>query len=712
MAIAMFAALPTVAAHAAEPDPAISFEGAGWGHGVGMSQYGAYGRALEGQTYDAILMAYYTGATLGAIGVDVPDPGPLFTNVGSDMTSTVLTIVDGPTSPRTGMVITQRTGEEVLPTATLFTNDTVSIVDTTPDAGNPGGCVVTLTVSGVETVWESGTCDVSVQLANDGTEPEHLVSATNCRRETQCTYGYGTALHVVDNGSVQRTVHDCIVNCAIGLVYPGFDLVVESTLGEYVRGVAEVPYSWPTHALMTQAVAARSYAASFVVATDHTAAGCFCDVKNSSAFQVYAGWNNDWPSADRWREASTSTAGQVVAHPSAPDAGIVRAYYSSSNGGTSEWVKDKWGADLAYLVPVADPWSLVEANPLRSWTLNYPASRIVDVIWGIEADYRPTGAHVIDHNASGSAKTVRLTAEDENGSPVLTDVPSETLAPALGLYSWYFTIDDSSIDNGAPVITLLGEDPTEIPFGLPYVDAGATAIDDIEGDISAAIIVGGLPVDTSVPGDYVVTYDVSDGTGNSATQVTRTVTVAVENPSGTFLDDDDSIFEDDIEWLAKQAVTNGCGDDNYCPSDPVTRGQMAAFLKRALEDILDVDPGNAVDFTDTAGTTFESDIDWLSASGVTRGCGPDTYCPTNTVTRGQMAAFLHRAFIDLIPPPVATDHGFTDVDGHPLESDIQWLADTGITSGCAPDAYCPNAGVTRGQMAAFIHRAFDAAGLD
>jgi len=450
VAIAMFTVFPAVSAGAAEPEPSIEFQGAGWGHGVGMSQYGAYGRALEGHTYDTILEDYYEGAVKGTLGTDVVDPGLLFTNVGSEMTSTLLTVHDGPATPRTGMLFTRLTGGEPQPTATLFTGDTISIVDETPELGSPDGCVMTLTISGAVTVWESGICDVSVALTTGGAEPEHVVRATNCRRETQCTYGYGTALHVVDNGSDQRKVHDCIVDCAFGLVFQGFDLIVETTLDEYTRGIAEVPYSWPMDTLKAQAVAARSYAASFIVATDHTEAGCFCDVKNSSSYQVYAGWIGGWESNDRWIAAAAATTGEVMTHPAAPDAGIVRAYYSSSNGGTSEWVKDKWGSDLPYLVPVPDTYSLVSANPLRSWTFTRTADAVVDAIWGTSVDYTLTAAHVVDRNVSGSAKTVRFTAEKPDGSVVTKNVSSDEATSKFGLYSWYFDIDESGLNGSGP----------------------------------------------------------------------------------------------------------------------------------------------------------------------------------------------------------------------------------------------------------------------
>jgi hypothetical protein len=117
-------------------------------------------------------------------------------------------------------------------------------------------------------------------------------------------------------------------------------------------------------------------------------------------------------------------------------------------------------------------------------------------------------------------------------------------------------------------------------------------------------------------------------------------------PSDTFVDDDASIFEADIDKLAAAGVTRGCNppvNDRFCPDDFVTRGQMAAFLVRALDY---TDDGGGDLFTDDDGTTFETDIDKLGTAGVTRGCNPpvnDRFCPHDFVTRGQMAAFLHRA---------------------------------------------------------------------
>ena len=121
---------------------------------------------------------------------------------------------------------------------------------------------------------------------------------------------------------------------------------------------------------------------------------------------------------------------------------------------------------------------------------------------------------------------------------------------------------------------------------------------------------------------------------------------AAAGATGTFADDDNSIFEGDIEWLAGEGITNGCNpptNDQFCPDDNLTRGQLAAFLSAALGL---VDGSGADLFIDDDNSVFEGDIDRLGTAGITLGCNPpanDRFCPNDDVTRGQIAALLHRA---------------------------------------------------------------------
>ncbi len=137
---------------------------------------------------------------------------------------------------------------------------------------------------------------------------------------------------------------------------------------------------------------------------------------------------------------------------------------------------------------------------------------------------------------------------------------------------------------------------------------------------------------------------------------TRALDLPPADDSLDFVDDDGSIFESDIESLAAAGITRGCNppiNDRFCPKDVVTRDQMAAFFVRAL-NLPDEHP---VDFVDDDGNRFESEIERLAAADITRGCNPplnNRFCPTNEVTRGQMAAFFTRA-LDLPIPAVSPE---------------------------------------------------------
>ncbi|HYI67434.1 MAG TPA: S-layer homology domain-containing protein [Candidatus Limnocylindrales bacterium] len=228
--------------------------------------------------------------------------------------------------------------------------------------------------------------------------------------------------------------------------------------------------------------------------------------------------------------------------------------------------------------------------------------------------------------------------------------------------------------------------------------------DDLGDGISVAngnVVVGGYTAAEDFPTDDAIDTtcgpDASDDCGPDDlgnTIADGFVLVLAETP---FTDIGLSSFADEIGWLTDQGITHGCAPDRFCPKGIVTRGQMAAFLARALEL-----PASSTDhFTDDDGSTHEADINRLATAGITTGCAPGRFCPNGLVTRAQMASFLARA---LELPASSTDH-FTDDEGNTHEVDINRLATAGITAGCAPGRFCPSASVTREHMAAFLYRA-------
>ena len=198
-------------------------------------------------------------------------------------------------------------------------------------------------------------------------------------------------------------------------------------------------------------------------------------------------------------------------------------------------------------------------------------------------------------------------------------------------------------------------------------------------------------------------------------------TVTVLNPDTSFSSLDGAFFadfldvnaahpfHDFIEQNARHGVTAGCGAGLFCPSQPVSRGQMAVFLVRAGLGPDFLPPKAAGDlFVDvTCGSFAANEIELLVRLGVTAGCGGGAYCGSSPVTRAQMAVFLLKMLegAGYAPPPAQGI--FADVPAaDPFAPSIEELSSRGITAGCGGGNYCPGDSTTRGQMAVFLSRTF------
>jgi hypothetical protein len=152
-----------------------------------------------------------------------------------------------------------------------------------------------------------------------------------------------------------------------------------------------------------------------------------------------------------------------------------------------------------------------------------------------------------------------------------------------------------------------------------------------------------------------------------------------------------------VASLVSNGITQGCAPGRFCPSQRVTRAQLATFLARALE----LPPRDPAAFRDvTSAHPHAGAIGALSAAGVVNGCARDRFCPDDTVSRAQMASLLTRAFA-----LQRTDPDFVDVRrGTTHSREIGALARAEVTRGCAPRRYCPSGQVTRAEMASFLSR--------
>lgn len=165
-----------------------------------------------------------------------------------------------------------------------------------------------------------------------------------------------------------------------------------------------------------------------------------------------------------------------------------------------------------------------------------------------------------------------------------------------------------------------------------------------------------------------------------------------------------SQYKNYINKIYNMGITTGYTPTSYKPNYTITRGEMAVFLNRLAGSPGYKPPFNV--YTDVV--QYKNQILWLTATTVSNGTAPH-YNPNGAVTRGQMAAFLHRMAKVSGKAPSNAHYGspFKDIRGNMFANDIGWVYSQGITTGYTPTTYNPNGNVTRGEMAAFISRFYD-----
>ena len=262
----------------------ITFYGRGYGHGLGMSQYGARGRALAGQTAATILAHYYQGTTPATVSPSAP----------------VRVLVLGPSSPTASkpLVFHGR--------GAPFTID---------------GFSGTFPVGAQVTIWPSGSGFGLHVTSGGGTL---LLSKTTTAADLRIRSGADPGRIQVDSEPGAYDTYRGVIR-VLG-TSNGVVTVNEVGLDLYLLGVvpAEMPSGWPVEALKSQAIAARSYAEEHV----HVGIGAY-DLYDDTRSQVYRGSLGEVASTNA---AVSATAGDVLKSGSA----IINALYHSADGGATE----------------------------------------------------------------------------------------------------------------------------------------------------------------------------------------------------------------------------------------------------------------------------------------------------------------------------------------------------------------------------------------
>jgi SpoIID/LytB domain protein len=340
IAIVLFLAT-VVAVLPAGPAPAqeeFIFYGAGWGHGIGMSQWGAYGLALDGSTHEEILTHYYSGTSVGQA---ASPPSRIRVGLVQGKKQIHLEAVGGPVVLRVG-------GANKGPVVGQI----------------PIGATWTVEINDgrYRVLRETGKL-VKGKLWG-GTDEHLFVRYSPLGSRVRVT----EAGHTYNRGWIEFNIYGCD-SC------PGsLRLIASVRTQQYFYGIAEVPSSWPEEVLEAQAIAARTYAFEKVSRLGQNRDGCNCGVYGSTLDQVYAGWDKEGGTdGNRWVAAVDATAGKVIRYQGQ----YIQAFYHSSSGGFTENNENVWsGTPLGYLRGVCDPGDYVPANSNREWQMTLTGAAV------------------------------------------------------------------------------------------------------------------------------------------------------------------------------------------------------------------------------------------------------------------------------------------------------------------------------------------------
>ena len=300
----------------------FTFKGSGYGHGVGMSQIGAKGQALEGKGAQDILTYYFPG-----VGVTPVDNSQIIrVNVAHQVTSAALTISSQANDCSFSLANEAQSPQQVVPNSKITFTMIGKQVGVIAKAANQQPVPLS-TASSWTISWVGTDCMVLLKV---GTQTMKLKYGSITVRSVPIT-GQGYKIEVVDTMRLSD---------------------------EYLYGISEVPSSWPLAALESQVIVSRTYALSRIKSVRKE---CDCNVYSSKYDQVYIGYSKEaepkygalWRNAVQATVVDTSTA-LAITYNGAP----INVYFFSSSAGQTQRSIDVWGTDLPYLTSVPDPWSL------------------------------------------------------------------------------------------------------------------------------------------------------------------------------------------------------------------------------------------------------------------------------------------------------------------------------------------------------------------
>ena len=683
----------------------FTFTGSGWGHGVGLSQYGAKGLTELGASFCSntssctsteVVDYYFTDTivkNLSEISLSSPDiatdNNALWVGLARNAKSINLTTLPSSSPPMLSICqdgLSDTAGVQVFLTSRGF------------EPGPVDGAFGDKTSNALKNYQAS--VGISQSGSIDSETLNKIKSEASSEGPCESVFGPlkisgGATLNVISNGNgcyfnghplVNRTTASCniginwsdggrirvgprehkhgILKLRSQNVSSGFHVSLSVNIEKYLYGLAEMPSHWNVKALEAQALVGRSYAVYQYLKQNISSqsnaldaglstsrqAYCWCHIGSTASSQYYYGYLKEI-AGPNWVQAVNNTSGKVITYGGGyTQSSVVQAFYSSSTGGKTNNNAVGFGSATVwpYLLTVDDPWSVDNrvGNSKAAWSYDFSGYQLSkNILCGDFPCFDSiTDIYVSSVAESGAAIEVTMKGF-KNGSSRTVTKSGRNIKSQLGFTSHYFKTSSQSD------ISTLSIGPITVNTST-VSSATGTSSSTSTGDIAQyATSTSGLNL---LSGAGLLNKCNETSSACQAKTLTREEAAAVVATIGgvsldapnAYSDDDQSIYQRAINSLPYHGnqICLG-GGVQFQPTETVARDQFACLLIKSIKAGSTTEFSGSVDkYSDEGASSWTNEINILAANDLIPSCSSiqDKFCPSRNISVGEIAYMVDR----------------------------------------------------------------------
>ena len=723
----------------------FTFQGSGWGHGVGLSQYGTKGLTELGASFcsntssctsNEVVSYYFQGTSvkqLSEISLSSPD---IATNnnalwVGLARNARSINLTTLPSSSPPTLSICQENLPQVAGVQAFLSSRGF-------DPGTVDGAFGERTANALKNY------QASVGVGQSGTINDETLNKikSDATSDGPCESDFGplkiaggaTINIIYSNGNCYFTGHPLLskvpASCNIGIswsdggrirvgprehkhgilklrnknVSSGFHVSLAVNIEKYLYGLAEMPSHWNVKALEAQALVGRSYAVFQYLKQNipsektDTDAGlsssrkdyCWCHIGSTASSQYYYGYLKEI-AGPNWVQAVNNTSGRVITYDGGyTQSTVVQAFYSSSTGGKTNDNVVGFGSATPwpYLKTVDDPWSVDNrvGNPKAAWSYDFSSYQLSkNILCGDTPCFDAvTDIYVSSVSESGAALQVTMKGF-KNGSAKTVTKSGRNIKSQLGFTSHYFKTSSQSDISNLSIGPITANSSTTTVVENSSSSTGDTPQYATSSNGLNYLSKAGLLNVCNETSSACQAKTISRE--EAAAVVTVVGGVSLDAPNA-YSDDDQSLYQQATNALPYYGMQVCFGSPfQIQPSETISRDELACLLVKSIRAGATENLSGSIDkFSDEGASKWTNEINVLAANDVIPACSDlsDKFCPSRKITIGEVSYIVNRLVEkSLIPTSV--------FDVNPFQAG--WAANGGeVTEASSTAVSNPNAG--------------------